>query len=82
MGDINRETKAKSAKKLIFLAETRCFVHLFGVLRYDDVLRIPKTPNMFSKCSGMALDRVFWGFGDFVKFRFSPPVFDPDPESA
>ena len=82
MGDINRSTKPKRGKKLIFLAETRCFVDLFGVLCYDDVLSITKTPNMFSKYSGMALDKVFWGFGDFVKFRFSPAVFDPDPESA
>ena len=82
MGDINRETKAKSGKKLIFLAETRCFVDLFGVLCYDDVLSITKTPNMFSKYSGMVLDLIYWGFGDFVKFRFPPIVFDRDPESA
>ena len=59
LGDINRSTKPKRGKKLIFLAETRCFVDLFGVLRNDDVLKIPKTPNMFSKYSGMALDRIF-----------------------
>ena len=82
LGDINRESKPKRGNKLIFWAETRCFVHLYGVLRYDDVLKIPKTPQIISKCSGILLDKIFWGFGDLVKFRFSPPVFDPDPESA
>ena len=82
LGDINRETKPKRGKKLIFWAGTRYFDHMFGVLRNDDVLRIPKTPQMISKCSGMLLDRILWGFGGFVKFRFPPTVFDPDPESA
>ena len=57
-------------------------VHLFGVLRYDDVLRIPKTPQMSSKCSGMRLDEILVGFDDFVKFRFQPTIFGRDPESA
>ena len=81
-GRIKRSTAPKRGNKLIFWAGTRCFVHLFGELRYDDVLRIPKTPQIVSKCSGMLLDKIFWGFEDFVKFRFSPAVFDPDPESA